>query len=250
MADTGAGGTDRRGAIRLALAAAIAPCLTWRQANAQAVSGGLINPPPRPMVYHREVTRDLVDGSAFSVSRCFSVEFRRFSRGFMLHGQQSEVAVDAPQQLASFAEMERGRDESGMFPLALDPFGLILSSESHSAERPSVQEALEQTIAALNSQHLSQGERVSLETFVGALHATGQRIIAHMPIDLFSPAGAERLEEQEIALPDGGRGRVVTRFHGERDSATGLMRSATRQIITEVENSRRITSESWNLAPA
>ena len=241
--------TDRRGALRLALAAAIAPALTWHQANARAVPGGLIDPPVHPMAYRRTVTRDLVDGNSLTVSRNFTVEFRRFSGGFMIYGRQHDVAVDAPRQLAQFAQIERERDESDMFPLALDPFGLILSRDRQSAECPSVAQAIERTLVALNVQPLGQEERASLETFVTALQVAGHRITAHLPIDLFAPAGSARHDEHSIALPDGGLGRVATHFDGERDNATGLMRAASREIVTQVDASRRTTRESWILAP-
>ncbi len=242
--------TDRRGALRLALAAAVAPSLTWRHANAQAVPGGLIDPPARPMAYQRILTRDLIDGNSFSVARIFTVEFQRFSGGFMVHGRQDDVSVNAPRQLAQFAEIESSRDESDMFPLALDPFGLILSRDRQASPCESVEQAIERTLAALSDQQLGREERDSLQIFVASLHAAGQSITAHLPVDLFAPSSSTRCDEHSIALPDGGQGRVTTRFGGERDDTTGLMRVASREIVTEVDNSRRTTSESWNLAPA
>lgn len=247
MGNRALGRTDRRGAIRLALAAAIAPSLAWRQANAQDVQGGLIAPPTHPMTYRRTVSRDLVDGNSFTVIRNFAVEFRRFSGGYMVHGQQGDVSVDAPQQLAQFADIEAARDESDMFPLALDSFGLILSRERQLTECPSVEEAVARALAALRDQSLPQEERASFETFVAAMHVASQQITAHLPIDLFVP-GRLRRDERNIALPDGTQGRVLTSFGGERDSATGLMRAASREVVTEVDDSRRITRESWILA--
>ena len=241
--------TDRRGALRLALAAAIAPSLASRPASAHhGIPGGLIEPPVQPMAYHRSVTRDLIDGNSFSVSRTFTLQFSRFSDGFMVEGRQSSVSVDAPTQLSEFAELEAGREEVGLFPLALDPFGLILSHDRPADMGASVQQALDRTLSALREGQLPQEELATLETFVAALHVAGQGITAHLPVDLFAPSPDARSEEQSIALPDGGLGRVVTRFGGERDHATGLMRAASREITTEVANSRRTTRESWNLS--
>ncbi|QZH76416.1 MAG: hypothetical protein JY451_07750 [Erythrobacter sp.] len=250
MTDEEGRAIDRRAALRLALAAALAPATISAQARAQQFSGGLIAPPTDPMRYSRIVSRDLVDGRSFRVARSFAVEFRRFDQGFMLHGRQVEVAVYAPAPLAQFAELERSRDESGLFPIALDPFGRILSPGSDLGDQANVGRAVERAFAALSRQQLAQDERATLEGFVAALHAAGGELVAHLPVDLFAPAGSPRQREQQVALPDGSQGRVLTRFEAELDDATGLMRSAQREVVTEVNNTRRATSESWSLALA
>ncbi|KLI64721.1 hypothetical protein AAV99_04090 [Aurantiacibacter marinus] len=252
MSKSASGGTDRRGALRLALAAAMAPALATRQSLAQTVPGtnpgGLIDPPSQPMIYQRTVSRELVDGNSFSVSRFFAVEFHRSANGFMLHGRQNDVAVNAPQELASFASLESARDESHIFPLALDAFGRILSREHQRPSEPVVQAAVNQTLTALRDSGMAEEDRSTLQAFAAAVHSAGHRITAHLPIDLFAPASQVRDDEQSIALPHGGHGRVTTRFRGEINRNTGLMSAASREITTEVGDDRRITSESWNLA--
>lgn len=250
MTDGEGGAIDRRTALRLALAATLVPALLSRHAKAQHFSGGLIAPPEAPMRYSRIVSRDMVDGRSFRVARSFAVEFRRFDQGFMLHGRQVEVAVDAPAPLTQFAELERGRDESGLFPLALDPFGRILSPGSDLGDQADVGRAIERAFAALSRQQLAQDERATLEGFVAALHAAGGALVAHLPVDLFAPAGGPRQQEQQVALPDGSQGRVLTQFEAELDDGTGLMRSAMREVVTEVNGNRRTTNESWSLTLA
>jgi hypothetical protein len=250
MKDRSGGAVDRRAALRLALAAALAPALISGQARAQQVTGGLIAPPAGPMRYSRAVSRDLVDGRIFRVARSFDVEFRRFDQGFMLHGQQVNVAVDAPAPLAQFAELERTRDESGLFPLALDPFGRILSPTGAPGDEADIERAVELAFAALSHQQLAQDERATLESFVAALHGAGTALMAYLPSDLFAPASMSRQQEQQITLPDGSAGRVSTRFEAQLETSTGLMREALREIVTEVGTSRRTTSESWSLTLA
>ena len=88
--------TDRRGTLVLGLAAAVAPAVVSTRALALPVER-LIDPPEGPMRYSRSVTRDLIDGTLFTVTRDFSIEFRRFSEGFMLRGEQQDVRIDAPE---------------------------------------------------------------------------------------------------------------------------------------------------------
>lgn len=239
-------GMDRRQALQLAMAAAIAPGLYGGPAFA-GVPSRLIDPPQVPMRYSRRVTRNLIDGTPLSVARDFEVSFQRVDGGFMLHGAQASVQVDAPKSLEQFAHIERGRDESDLFPLALDPFGQILSNHVAQPASDELREAVTLAHAALAAQPLSQDERAQLSHFVSALQEAGQRVTAHLPRDLFAPADLSRRDEQGISLPSGLRGTVETVFQCQRDMGTGLMRAASRDVITRVAQSKRRTSESWSL---
>lgn len=241
--------TNRRSALQLAMAAAIVPALGPVRALA-AEPGQLIAPPDEPMRYSRTVARELVDGALFTVSREFTVEFRRFAGGFMLHGEQATVRVEGPDALSAFADIERSRDESGLFPLALDPFGQILSSRVALPASDQVRAAVEEALALLAEQRISNDERERASRFVAALQQAGQRVIAVLPSDLFAPTTRSRRDGRDIALPGGGHGRVETVFECERDSRTGLMRSATRNVMTSVADSTRETFERWSLTAA
>lgn len=240
-------GTDRRSALRLILAAALAPMIGSRPATAQAITGSLIAPPPGFMTYRRIVERDLVDGNRLRVQRDFAVSFERFDGGFMLQGRQTAVSADAHPSLENLIRLERARDEGVIFPLALDPFGRIVSASQPGRWEHDMRRAFDETLAMLSRQPIAQSERETLRQFVSAFHAAGHRVSAHLPVDLFAPSGAPRREEQRIALPGGGEGRVVTTFDGELDAATGLMREATREIVTEADGSSRFSRENWSL---
>ncbi|MCB2066138.1 MAG: hypothetical protein KDE15_05800 [Erythrobacter sp.] len=242
---------NRRSALRaglqLGMAAALAPALASRSAAAQAMDR-LIAPPPGEMRYTRRVTRSLGTDAHITVSRSFAVEFRQFIGGYMMHGRQLSAEVDAPAVLARFAELERARDESAMFPMALDPFGRILEPDVSAPVGNEVRQAVEIALHELAQQPIDDHERSELARFVSALQQAGQRVTALMPADLFAPTNTPRREEQRIALPDGGTGLVTTMFTGERDLATGLMRAAERDVTTEVSDSRRSTREHWSLS--
>ncbi len=238
--------TDRRGTLVLGLAAAVAPAVVSTRALALPVER-LIHPPEGPMRYSRSVTRDLIDGTPFTVTRDFSIEFRRFSEGFMLRGEQQDVRIDAPEVLAPFAELERVRDESGLFPIALNAFGQILSSQIARQDGPYLREAVDEAVAEIASHPIGEDEREQVVQFLRALQQVGNRVTAHLPPDLFAPASQSRHDERDIALPGGVAGKVETVFEAERDERTGLMRAANRTVLTRVAQTTRGTRERWSL---
>ena len=240
---------DRRGSIRLAIASALAATLSTKVSASQIDSGSRIAPPTRPMRFCRIVERDLVDGQSFRVSRGFTVEFSRIAEGYLISGRQSDVSVNAPDSLSSFAELEQQRDESGLFPLELNPLGQIQSVNSDRLGEEQIEAAVEQALSAIARLPMPEDEREQARLFVAALHNTGQGITAHMPHDLFAPASLPRRTQQVIALPDGAAGRVETLFDGQLDPQTGLMSAAVREIVTAVDGSERTTREEWSLTP-
>lgn len=238
--------TDRRSMLQLAMAAAIAPA-AFTPARA-STPDQLIAPPSGQMRYCRTIVRDLADGTNITVNRQFLVEFRRFGGGFMLHGAQDSVSVDAPPALAQFSELEMARDESVLFPLALDPFGQILSSDNVSRTGNDVGYAVDRALAQIARQPIAEEEREQLAAFVMALQQASQRVTAHLPADLFAPEASPRREERRIALPGGGEGMVASQFGGVRDRDTGLMSTAEREVLTVVASSSKRQRERWTLA--
>lgn len=237
---------DRRQALQLALAAAIAPAVCSARANAIAPVR-LVAPPSTPMRYTRTVVRQMPGNLSLSVGREFAVTFRRFESGFMLEGQQTGVQVDAPANVAELVRLEEARDESDLFPITLDPFGQILSSRIARPSGQDLHQAVEQALGDLATQPIDQDERAQLSRFVATLQQAGQQVIAHLPTDLFAPEANQRRDERDIALPGGIEGRVETVFESRSDPETGLMREAQRNVITSVADSRRGTLESWSL---
>jgi hypothetical protein len=91
-------------------------------------------------------------------------------------------------------------------------------------------------------------ERTELRAFVDAVHRSAGQLATDLPRDLFAPVDCPREESRALPLPDGTQGQVRTAFAAERDPATGLMREARREIVTEVSGDVRRTVESWSLA--
>ncbi len=241
--------TDRRRALQLAMAATITPAIFANRA-AGATSARLIAPSEGPMRYTRAIARELVDGALLTVTREFDVSFTRFADGFTLHGEQVRARVEAPDKLADFAALEEARDESGIFPIFLDPFGQILSSQIAQPPEGVLARAVDEALGMLAAQPIDVGEREQFSQFLTALQQAGQHVTAYLPTDLFAPAMRSRHEARDIALPGGVHGKVETLFESDWNAGTGLMRAARRNVLTQVEGNRRTTFENWSLTPA
>lgn len=240
---------DRRFALKSALGTALSAALLPVLVSSEAVANTgreEIDPPRHPLVYSRTLMRELPRGEHFAVTRRFSVRFMPTASGFVVEGEQLSAAVDAPDELTRFAEFEEARVEAGIFPLMLDSAGHIVSGASgrHSEE---VEQALKAVAERLRTSRYDPQDLASIEALVESVHRAGASLTTQLPHDLFAPSEAERQRREEVALPWGETGLVTSIFAAERDPATGLMRRARREVITELPNSRRSTMEQWRL---
>lgn len=238
-------GADRRALLRLAGLAAAAQLIRPVPARALAVFA----PPAAPMRYTRRLERGLPGGASLTVRRSFAVRFLPEGDGFRLDGVQAEVEVAAPAQIESLARLERERVETGVFPLVLDAAGAIRSVAPFAASAQ-LDAAVREVTAQIGRWPHTPAEREQLDAFVAAVHHSAGRLVTELPRDLFAPVDYPRAESRAIALPGGGAGQVRTRFTAVRDPATGLMREAQREVVTEVSGESRRTLESWTLALA
>ena len=85
---------------------------------------------------------------------------------------------------------------------------------------------------------------------IDALSASGASLTAHLPPDLFAPRQEESEQRQEITLPWGQTGEVRVHFAATRSGDTGLMRLATRDVVTMLEGEERRSTERWELFAA
>lgn len=238
--------TNRRKMLEMLAAVALIPALAPRNAAAQA-SGSLIAPPPGTMRFERSIIRQLNGGTMITVTRQFQIGFRHFADGFIIEGEQVAAEVVAPANLAAFADLERARIETGMFPVTLDPFGQLRTAELSSDRGQDVDSAFIEALAQITNQPIDSVERGELHQFVSALHQAGAALTADMPIDLFAPSQTAREESRTLPLPTGDFGHVISRFDATRDAQTGLMRRAAREVLTEIDGDRRHTIERWQL---
>lgn len=243
---------DRRKVLQFAMAASLAPALFARGAAAQEglPTGSLISPPAGPMLYRRELTRELVAGAKIVTRRDFAIGFERLSDGFLVRGEQVAVDVALPETLARFAALEKARDESGLFPLSLDAFGRLRGDSGAPAPDDAIESAIALAKQRIEQQDLQRDEERELQAFVAGFHQAAAQMTAQIPTDLFAPARPLQEDGRVIALPTGEEGHFTNRFQSERDPATGLMRHASREILTEIGGDTRRTLERFWLMPA
>ncbi len=242
---------DRRSMLRMAIGAALAPVLASRAlaTPGQSTLPIAIAPPGGTMVFRRELDRQLGGSAHLVVTREFAVRFLPRPGGYEVSGRQLSAHVDAPANLADLARLEEQRVERGIFPLRLDSGGLILDGEANQPGEE-IESAFRIAAQRLGLANGTQDGADELAQLVEAMHRAGSGITSELPADLFAPLEQERRQERQIALPWGGEGMVHMLFNADRDSRTGLMRRASREIVTELMGDRRRTLESWQLLPA
>lgn len=239
---------DRRQVLRAAAAALALPLASRWSPPARAQQRGSFVPPPGPHAYTRTLERGMADGRAFSVSRRFAIRFVPHENGYCVDGQQVAVAVDAPEALAAFAQIERERREWGLFPICLDHSGLIESAAGEVAA-PGHDHAVETALARIGRLDAPAAERASLTSFARSVHDNLAQLLTTLPHDLFAPHGDHSRDTRVLALPGGEEGCVTVAYSAQAEPATGLMRTARREVVTRIAASERRTIERWTLEP-
>ncbi|HEU4650552.1 MAG TPA: hypothetical protein VFS49_03975 [Croceibacterium sp.] len=235
----------RRAMLRLAGLAVTLPLATILAGPARAAEFAA---PTGPMLYTRRLERELADGTWLVVSRSFAVRFLPEGDGFRVVGEQVGVEVDAPEQLATLAQLERERVETALFPLQLDSTGAI-RSVPRAAPSEQLDQAVREVTARIAQLNRPAADREALQAFVETVHRSAGELVTELPRDLFAPADVPREESRTLTLPGGEIGRVRVTFSAQRAADGGLMRTARREVVTEVSGDVRHTIESWTLAP-
>ena len=240
--------TDRRTLLRLAAGGVLARALTGR-ALAHTPGATPFEPPAGPLRYTRRLVRSLRGGHEMIVARSFAVRFVAQASGrYEVHGEQLAVEVSAPERMAPFAELERERIETGLFPLQLDARGRISGGPPlHSSQL--LDRAVAEARRLLSERAATAAEEAEIGTFVQLVHQVGIALGARLPDDLFAPTVHRRVDQRTIELPGREGGLVEVVFTAEADPRTGLMYTARREIVTAIEGERRTTAEHWSLAP-
>jgi len=240
-------GHDRRRLLCTAAAALLLPALGATPRIARA-HGKPFTPPQGPMLYTRRLERSLPGDAQFNVTRSFMIHFREAAAGgYRVEGEQVAVEVDAPESLAPFAQIERERRELALFPLLLDHHGLI-AANAESADSPRLDQAVQEVLSRIGRLPVPEADQEEMTRFVRAVHANAAELLTELPRDLFAPEGERSSQSRTLPLP-GGEGVVTVTYAAETEPATGLLRRARREVVTEFAGSQRRTLESWTLVP-
>ncbi len=237
----------RRRAIFLAGAAALLPTLLASgQLGAVEPAAQTFAAPDTPLILTRTTIRALAGGRQIVVRRRYQVRIAPDGDGFRIDGQLVSAEVDAPAALRSLADLERNRQDDGLFPILLDDQGLIVS-QRNAGDRSATSRAGALLISRISAQQITSSERATAGDFVSQVVRSGGE--SGWPRDLFSPQPGSRSEVRDVALPGGGVGELTITTEAQIDQASGRMESFSRTVLTRIEGGQRESRESWTLRP-
>lgn len=202
--------------------------------------------PQGPHELCRTLERSLADGATLVVERCWMVRFAPTEAGVLVEGEQSSVAVEAPEALAALAGLEEQRVESGIFPLILDRDGLIIDDGSRMTGQ-SLAEAGNTAAAIIASIDADAQTAEAMQDFVRQVSQASTEFLGRLPRDLFFPQGDEHSETIEVALPDGLSGQVTIARRAQTRAPSGLIVAAERSIRSRAGQTERVSLEKWTL---
>lgn len=203
-------------------------------------------PPDGPVILTRSIYLSFPDGNHIAVMRRYEIRFSRGSAGLQVDGRLLGTEVEAPPRLSALADLERRRPDTGLFPLLLDPQGMIMESPpALDAEKTAPQAvALAKEIAAKAA--VEPGLRHELNRAINSLSGVVKRSV--WPIFLFNPGNSERSSSRTVALPDGSEGTVVTRIVVDQLLPGKLPRRVERSVTSRLEGTERTTREVWTFS--
>ncbi|MBH1942942.1 hypothetical protein I5L01_01730 [Erythrobacter sp. YJ-T3-07] len=197
----------------------------------------------------RVLRRDLFDGKAIIVNRGWLIRFDAAGGGVEVTGEQVTSVVEAPPELAALARLEEQRTAS-LLPLRLSASGTIVDQPGDSRLDPLPNTVIEAAADYVAGHSSAPAVDLNVREFVAQLSQRQMGWLSRLPPDLLFPAPRDRTATREVALADGGQGRVELREKAQADRASGLLDSFVREAITTVGESSRSAAETWRLYDA
>jgi hypothetical protein len=228
------------------LLAALAP-VELAQADASSPQARFA-PPIEQMILSRTVIRELSDGKQIKVTRRYAVQFAAAGSGFLLDGKLVDVSVDVPPLLGGLAEIERKRDETGMFPVRIDSSGTILAGQNDGQVDRRLRDEMTTRASVVLAETGMPKENLQLGTqFVSQTMQTPPR--STWPVDLLRIQPGEHRQSRVVALASGEEGRIEVVTRVDSLLPCGLPRSIERTVITVLAGTRRVSREIWAFQP-
>lgn len=203
-------------------------------------------PPHGPLLLTRELRKALADGQEVILRRRYAIRFVQQADGYRVEGELVGADVQAPPELGQLADVERARGDEGLFPLLLDRRGMIVGQRGADDEA-STARTLAEAKAFLAKSELSETDRAAALAMVTRLQEQARAAGGNWPADLFRPVGGRREESRELPLPDGSAGRVTVSIMAS-DLPGGMLDRLQRRVITELNGTSRLSTETWTLA--
>ncbi len=220
----------------------------WPQ---QVLAGGSssFEAPVGEMRLSRQIIRGLADGAQINIRRGWNIAFKRIGAGYEVAGKQASVEVEAPPALSFLAEIERSRQEMGLFPLRLDPQGMIILDRGPADQRQ-VEHAVDLALQKIAHARLGSDPAQNARAFLTSLQEASGAMLTALPADLFCPRQRSWQESRTLPLPGGSEGTLSVQYRAKLSESGGLMQRAERKIITTIGSSHRTSEEIWQMAPA
>lgn len=196
------------------------------------------------LILSRTIIRELSDGKQIKVTRRYAVRFAPTDSGFLLDGKLVDVSVDVPPLLGNLGEIEKRRDEAGMFPVRIDSNGTILAGQGGGSLDPRArQEMTAQATAALAETGMPQ-DNLQLGTRFVSQTLQGQSR-SPWPVDLLRIPPGEHRQSRVVALAGGVEGRIEVVTRVDALLPCGLPSSIERTVVTMLAGTKRVSREVW-----
>ncbi|MFM5906614.1 MAG: hypothetical protein ACKOPO_03345 [Novosphingobium sp.] len=200
------------------------------------------------MILTRELRRTITPGKDVISRRSYAIRFVRDGAGWRVEGSLANTEVEAPQELAMLASLEKARKDEGLFPLRLDAHGMIVSQQG-ARDQASSQQAQATVTSSVRAIPMTDEDKSVAARMVSRITAQSNAVGGNWPADLFRPLGGPRSHVREVPLPDGKHGRVTVTMQANPDSR-GLMEQFERRVLTELGGTSRMSQETWRLTGA
>lgn len=205
------------------------------------------SPSLAPMLLTRTLRKPLGDGNEVLSRRTYEIRFVPERGGYRVDGRLVGVEVETPPDLALFAQLERARPDEGMFPMHVDHGGRFVDAGGNASASPEVAHGWDLTKNMATKARLDAAEAAQAHAFIDVVRKQAPR--TEWPRDLFRPVPGERVERNEVPLPDGLKGFVTVRIDARPQGNGGMLASLDRTVTTDLGGGQRQTFETWTLAP-
>ncbi|MEO1969080.1 MAG: hypothetical protein ABGW87_10250 [Sphingomonadaceae bacterium] len=239
---------DRRNVIGFLTLFAVVLCFSANCPALATAERQTVTAPHGDWILTRIVDRGLGKSAKIIVTRRWLIHFTPATTGITVTGHQISATVDAPPKLAALADIERKRDASDMFPIELGRTGLI-TNITESSNPQAVAKAVDTALQELKERGDKGQSYIDHRSFLLSVNRMSAEQVSRIPIDLFFPTPGTSKHDQSMPLANGETGTIAV-FHDARTRKhSPLLAHSERLIVTGIGNEKRVSSETWTLAP-